>query len=192
MQYNSDLEYHLGLKRQEEQARIAASRKKRPQANNAIEASSSKAPTVEPETPMKPKSEVWVEIPSFIPGPPEPSTASGDVERAASPISTASSISEAPLAQAVKTNGIGHSAQSAPASTTVDSPPASTEAPATPNPGPPPTPASAPPPARPPPRFKRVSPYSALKLGSDDLNSDPGYNASLAQSSHGGDAGTIP
>ncbi|THG99270.1 hypothetical protein EW026_g3053 [Hermanssonia centrifuga] len=150
-----ELEREAKEREQEEQARIAASRKKRPQANNAIEASSSKAPTVEPETPMKPKSEVWVEIPSFIPGPPEPSTASGDVERAASPISTASSISEAPLAQAVKTNGIGHSAQSAPASTTVDSPPASTEAPATPNPGPPPTPASAPPPARPPPRFKR-------------------------------------
>ena len=97
--YNSDPEFHLNLKREEEQSKINSNRKKRPHANNT-EAPPSKAPTVEPETPAKPKSEVWVELPK-----PSPKTSPKE-ERPVSPISTASSASEAPLAaQRIKPNG---------------------------------------------------------------------------------------
>lgn len=93
--YNSDPEFHLNLKREEEQSKINSNRKKRPHAANT-EAPTSKAPTVEPETPAKPKSEAWTDAPK----------ASPKEERATSPISTASSTSEAPLAaQRIKPNG---------------------------------------------------------------------------------------
>lgn len=106
--YNSALEHHMNLKNAEEQAKVAASRKKRPQANHAE--ALSKAPTVEPETPARQKTEILSDAPpvssskSLVP----------DEDRAMSPVSTTSSASEPPLAQKVKTNGIHHSQKSAP------------------------------------------------------------------------------
>ncbi|KAH8097112.1 hypothetical protein BXZ70DRAFT_895483 [Cristinia sonorae] len=109
--YNSDLAYHQNLKDQEEQAKVAASRKKRPQPAHA-DPPSSKAPTVEPETP-KPKSDIWMEVNS-----PSKNVNNGieEPERAVSPASSTSSASEPPLAQQrVKANGVSnHTAKSAP------------------------------------------------------------------------------
>ncbi|TCD69938.1 SWI/SNF chromatin-remodeling complex subunit [Steccherinum ochraceum] len=107
--YNSSLAFHQGLRDQEEQAKMAASRKKRPHAAQ-VDPPSSKAPTVEPETP-KPKSEVWVEINSKNSG----QNGTEDPERAPSPASSTSSASEPPLAQRVKANGINHSKSAPPA-----------------------------------------------------------------------------
>lgn len=112
--YNSSLEYHLNVKREEEQAKINANKKKRPQPAPApvVDEPSSKAPTAEPESPRKAKEE---------PGTPAPlskrASMGDDVDRAVSPASTASSGSEPPLAQRLKANGVGnHSAKSAPPS----------------------------------------------------------------------------
>ena len=116
VQYHADLEYHLNLRHQEEQAKLAASRKKRPHAHNH-EAPSSKAATVEPDTPSKPKAEVWVDLPPKM----EPSISGqvpSETTRGGSPASVASSASEPPLAQTVKVNGTSHSAPSAPAAPT--------------------------------------------------------------------------
>lgn len=110
MVYNSDLAYHQSLKDQEEQAKVAASRKKRPHATHA-DPPSSKAATVEAETP-KVKSETWAEL--NTPNTKHNHLAADDPERAASPASSVSSASEPPLAQRVKTNGVNHSARSAP------------------------------------------------------------------------------
>jgi SWI/SNF-related matrix-associated actin-dependent regulator of chromatin subfamily B member 1 len=115
VEYNSSLEYHQNLKREEEQVKIAASRRKRPHAHQ-VEAASSKAPTVEPETPRKgtpgfsddkPLSQrTHLETPRL--------SKAEKTEQPGSPMSTTSSISEAPLSQRVKPNGVGHSASSAP------------------------------------------------------------------------------
>lgn len=104
----------MNLKREEEQARLAASRRKRPQAH-AIEAASSKAPTVEPETPRKPSPDLPDEKPvSQRTAPATPHTAKAEkLELPGSPMSSASSISEPPLAQRTKTNGVGHPTPSA-------------------------------------------------------------------------------
>lgn len=103
----------MNLKREEEQARLAASRRKRPQAH-AIEAASSKAPTVEPETPKKPTPDLPDEKPVSQRAAPEtPRVAKVEktekTELPGSPMSTASTTSEPPLAQrTTKTNGVGH------------------------------------------------------------------------------------
>ena len=99
----------MNLRNQEEQAKIAANRKKRPQAQHH-DAPSSKAATVEPDTPSRPKTEVWVDVPLKL----EASTSGrgvSDHTRGGSPASVASSASEAPLAQTVKINGGTHGAQ---------------------------------------------------------------------------------
>jgi len=153
VEYNPTEEYHLGLKRQEEEAKMNAHRKKRPQ-SHAMEASSSKAPTAEPETPGKPKLELPADgPPMFMLAPPENDASLAKMERQASPVSTASSASEAPLAQVVKTNGTSSSqpAPSVPESTTpadiASEPTADTASIATP--GTPHATSSAPPPAHP-------------------------------------------
>ncbi|KAI0795518.1 hypothetical protein C8Q75DRAFT_746367 [Abortiporus biennis] len=140
--YNSDLQFHLNLRHQEEQAKVAASRKKRPHA--AQVETSSKAPTVEPETPSKPKMEAWMEVPPMSSS---RSAAPEEPDRAVSPVSTASSASEPPLAQKVKANGVNHSAKSAPpASVSEDADDQKTDAPRPPTPPPQRSPAASAPP----------------------------------------------
>ena len=108
----------MNLRNQEEQAKIAANRKKRPQAQHH-DAPSSKAATVEPDTPSRPKSEVWVDVPLKL----EASTSGRGVSehtRGGSPASVASSASEAPLAQTVKINGGAHAAAQAASAASAD------------------------------------------------------------------------
>ncbi|KAJ3551105.1 hypothetical protein NM688_g4928 [Phlebia brevispora] len=131
VQYHADAEYHLNLKREEEQAKLAASRKKRAH----HDAPSSKAATVEPDTPSKPKLEI--EAPKLEA---QASEQPSEATRATSPASVASSASEPPLAQTVKMNGAAHSAQSTPATTSnenknsaVPAPPESSTSPQTGN-----------------------------------------------------------
>ncbi|OCH92769.1 SNF5-domain-containing protein [Obba rivulosa] len=111
--YNSDAEYHINLRREAEQAKVA-SKRKRPQPPP----SESKATVPDgdtdagPSTPARARSEL--EVPPVAssantPAPPD------EPERAVSPVSTASSASESPLAERVKMNGNSHS-KSAPAS----------------------------------------------------------------------------
>ncbi|KAI0822438.1 hypothetical protein BC628DRAFT_1417718 [Trametes gibbosa] len=115
VQYNSSAEYHLGLIRAEEQAKYN-SKRKRPQSTAADERLKSQAvdedaemetpgpskpPNSEPEPPSIPQ-----ERPSAVPEGPD---------RAVSPVSTASSASESPLAQRVKMNGGAHSRSAPPA-----------------------------------------------------------------------------
>ncbi|KAI0080412.1 SNF5-domain-containing protein [Panus rudis PR-1116 ss-1] len=105
--YNSDPEYHLNLKREEEQAKVAASRRKRPHAAQT-EAPTSKAATVEPETPA-PKPESESKPKSEAPATPSKADHTADeIERATSPMSTVSSSSEPPLAQKMKSNGVSN------------------------------------------------------------------------------------
>ena len=113
VEYNSSLEYHMNLKREEEQAKIAASRRKRPQAHNT-EAPSSKAPTVEPETPRRPAPDLPDEKPTSRAAPGTPRVPKMErSEPPGSPMSTTSSTSEPPLAQR-KPNGVGSATPSAP------------------------------------------------------------------------------
>ncbi|KAI0701931.1 hypothetical protein BC835DRAFT_1501194 [Cytidiella melzeri] len=154
VEYNPTEEFHQNLKRQEEEAKLNASRKKRPH-SHAVEAPSSKAPTVEPETPgrLKPDSTVSGPPPSIVVAPEDRNPPSAQTEQQASPMSTASSASEAPLAQVVKTNGsvaqptinISIEASARPAES-VSEPPADTVSVATP--GTPSATSSAPPTAR--------------------------------------------
>lgn len=106
----------MNVKKEEEQAKLAASRRKRPHAHQ-IEATSSKAPTVEPETPRKRTPDLPDEKPvSHRGGPETPRLPKLEkVDQAASPMSTTSSTSEPPLAHKGKANGVGHSTPSAPA-----------------------------------------------------------------------------
>ncbi|KAI0768187.1 hypothetical protein BD413DRAFT_614533 [Trametes elegans] len=113
VQYNSSAEYHLGIIRAEEQAKYN-SKRKRPQSTVTDEPA--KPPPVDEDAemetpgPSKPKSEP--EPPSV---PQErPSAAPDGTDRAISPVSTASSASESPLAQRVKMNGGGGHSKSAP------------------------------------------------------------------------------
>ncbi|CDO68596.1 hypothetical protein BN946_scf184996.g27 [Trametes cinnabarina] len=111
--YNSSAEYHLGLIRAEEQAK-SGSKRKRPQSTVAEEpVRSQAAEDGENETPgpLKPKSVSKQE--SAVPE--ERSDAVPDgLDRAASPMSTASSADGSPLAQRVKMNGSGHSKSAPP------------------------------------------------------------------------------
>ena len=103
--YNSSLEYHKGLLRAEEQQKSAAKRK-RPVA--VVEEKHQPVDDdVEMDTPgpSKPKS---------LPETPAPMIDTAP-DRAMSPVSTASSTSESPLAHRVKMNGNAHSKSAPPA-----------------------------------------------------------------------------
>ena len=112
VQYNPDLQYHMNL-RNEELGKTTA--KKRGRAANSVAADGA-------ETPSRQKSELWIEAPTRPPNsaiiPPS------EDDRPVSPVSTASSISEAPLAQqSLKTNGANQSTSAVPPRpTTPDSP----------------------------------------------------------------------
>lgn len=145
VEYNPTDEYHENLRRLEVEAKLNASRKKRPH-SHAVEPPS-KAPTVEPETPGRLKAESSMNSPAIskLASMDDANASPTKSERQASPMSTASSISEAPLAQAGKTNGqlAEGAAQHA---ETASEPPADTVSVATP--GTPSATSSAPPTAR--------------------------------------------
>ncbi|KAG9313820.1 hypothetical protein JVU11DRAFT_6183 [Chiua virens] len=111
VQYNPDPEYHLNL-RNEESGKTTT--KKRGRGANSVTADGA-------ETPSRQKSELCVEVPTR---PPNSATIPpSEDDRPVSPVSTASSVSEAPLAQqSLKTNGASQSASGAPRPTTPDSP----------------------------------------------------------------------
>ena len=122
MEYNSDPEYHLNLKRDQELAKTVAKKKGGAAALRAQAAAAQADGSAESPTPRRGKSDVWVEVPSRSSM--APSAPIQDDERAISPISTTSSASEPPLAQRIKgSNGVVH-VQSAP-----DSSSASAQAP---------------------------------------------------------------
>lgn len=103
VQYNSDPQYHLNL-RNEELGKTNS--KKRGRAANSVAADGA-------ETPSRQKSELWIEVPTR---PPNSTTIPpSEDDRPVSPVSTASSVSEAPLAQqSLKTNGASQSTSAAP------------------------------------------------------------------------------
>ncbi|KAH0831177.1 hypothetical protein J3R83DRAFT_13754 [Lanmaoa asiatica] len=113
VQYNSDPQYHLSL-RNEELGKTNA--KKRGRAANSVAADGA-------ETPSRQKSELWIEVPTR---PPNSATIPpSEDDRPVSPVSTASSVSEAPLAQqSLKMNGANQSTSTAapPRPSTPDSP----------------------------------------------------------------------
>ncbi|KAF9224771.1 SNF5-domain-containing protein [Gyrodon lividus] len=104
VQYNSDPQYHLNIKNEVEQVKTSA--KRRGRAPNSAVADGA-------ETPSRQKSELWVEVASR---PPNSSTIPpSEDDRPVSPASTASSGSEAPLAQQFfKNNGTTRAASAAP------------------------------------------------------------------------------
>ena len=101
MVYNSDRDYHLGLRTEVDKTKTGAKRKgagagtlRAAHTPADVEA----APTERPETPVRGhKADVWVEIPV--------SASAGRGDRAVSPVSTSSSASEPPLAQRMRMNG---------------------------------------------------------------------------------------
>lgn len=93
--YNQDPDYHLSLRRETEQVKTGVKRKGR--------APNSQVATDGQDTPSRQKLDLFVDISTRLPVP-----ASED-DRAMSPVSTASSDTEAPLAQRVtKVNGANH------------------------------------------------------------------------------------
>lgn len=109
MEYNSDPQHHLNLRNEE----LGKSTKKRGRAPAAAEGPDTPS-RQKSETPSRQKTDLWVEVPARAPGSAVPPS---EEDRPASPVSTASSVSETPLAQSVKANG-----QSAPRPATPESP----------------------------------------------------------------------
>lgn len=104
--YNSSLEYHQGLQRAEEMQKSAAKRKRPHSAVVEVKAQAADDDDDVGTPAPKPKSKAGSTIPDG---------AAGDgPDRAISPVSTASSASESPLAQRVKMNG-AHSKSAPPA-----------------------------------------------------------------------------
>lgn len=197
MQYNPTAEYHLGLLRAEEQAK-SGSKRKRPQSTVADEPVKPQVAEedgeIETPGPTKPKPEPEPE-PEQPPATQEqpPATADGP-DRAMSPVSTASSASESPLAQRMKMNGGSHSKSAPPAPPESEqisrSESTSTQARVTspPQASPSRLAPSAPPPAQNPP--VGVGPLTACNTGPDHTPEAP--HAAMADGVHGRDAGEIP
>jgi SWI/SNF-related matrix-associated actin-dependent regulator of chromatin subfamily B protein 1 len=90
--YNQDPDYHLSLRRETEQVKVGVKRKGR--------APNSQVAADGQDTPSRQKSDLSVDISTRLPVP---------ASEAMSPVSTASSDTEAPLAQRVtKVNGANH------------------------------------------------------------------------------------
>lgn len=87
VEYNADAEYHLNLQREAEQARVAAKRRRPPPSQVDEQKAAPEDGDAEPETPV-------IEVPADPPSALPPT-------RAMSPMSTASSASESPLAQRI-------------------------------------------------------------------------------------------
>lgn len=114
VEYNSDPEFHLGIKRDQELAKTVAKKKGGAAALRAQAAAAQAEGSVEPTTPRRGKNDTWVEVPSRSSV--APSAPVQDDERAISPISTTSSASEPPLAQRIRSNGVNHTPNSSSAS----------------------------------------------------------------------------
>ena len=142
MEYNADADYHSNLKQREAEAKMPASKRKGAAA--ALRAQSTVATPMadvsEPQTPARSNGDVDASSRQS----PTPAATLNDDDRAISPVSTASSASEPPLAQRVKLNG-SHSKPTAttgavtplPAPSTpppISKPPLATESPAPPSP----------------------------------------------------------
>lgn len=101
MEYNSDADYHINLKRETENVKTQAKKKGGAAALRAQSAAvATPGDGTDPPTPRS-KGDTWVEPPRLPP-------AVAEDEKPASPASTTSSGSEPPLAQRVKINGIAH------------------------------------------------------------------------------------
>ncbi|KAF5384284.1 hypothetical protein D9615_003252 [Tricholomella constricta] len=105
VEYNPDPDFHNGIKRELEVAKVTASAKKKGGAA-ALRAQSSTLPhtpaeTSEAQTPARSNGDVDVSARQS----PIPTIAPSEDDRAISPVSTASSASEPPLAQRIKLNG---------------------------------------------------------------------------------------
>jgi len=131
VEYNPDPDFHSGVKQKEiDAARTPASKKKGAaaalRAQSAANSATPAADASEPQTPTRSNGDAEA-------GPsrrsPSPAAAMMDDDRGLSPVSTASSASEPPLAQRVKMNGSSHKATPTPA-------PAPAPVPVTPTPKP--------------------------------------------------------
>jgi len=126
VEYNADADYHSNLKQREAEAKMPASKKKGAAA--ALRAQSTAATPMadvsEPQTPARSNGDVEASSRQS----PTPAATLNDDDRAISPVSTASSASEPPLAQRVKLNGTSHSKPPA----TPAHPPPAVPAPSTP------------------------------------------------------------
>lgn len=147
MEYNADPDHHLNLKQREAEAKMPASKKK--SAAAALRAQSTVATPMadvsEPQTPARSNGDVEASSRQS----PTPAATLNDDDRAISPVSTASSASEPPLAQRVKLNGTSHSKPLA-------TPPAAVVTPV-------PAPSTPPPISKPPPATELTAPPSPSK-----------------------------
>ncbi|KAF9011896.1 hypothetical protein BDQ17DRAFT_1321887 [Cyathus striatus] len=118
IEYNSDPDFHSNLRRAEEAAKAPGAKKKGAAAALRAQSAATATPVPdisEPQTPARSNGDA--EAPSRQSPAPEK-----DDDRAMSPMSTASSASEAPLAQKVKMNGANHKAVSTPAKSSSSKP----------------------------------------------------------------------
>jgi len=148
VEYNPDPDFHSGVKQKEvDAARTPASKKKGAaaalRAQSAANSATPAADVSEPQTPTRSNGDVEAGSSRRSPSPTPAAVAMMDDDHALSPVSSASSASEPPLAQKVKLNGSSHKATPTPT-------PAPIPAPATPTAKPQPaepasTPAAAPP-----------------------------------------------
>lgn len=135
VEYNSDPDFHNGVKRESELAKTTAAIKKKGGAA-ALRAQSSTLPhtpaeTSEPQTPSQSNREVDASARQS----PAPAIGPSEDDKPLSPVSTASSASEPPLAQRIKVNGASsHTKHATPGSPTPA--PSAAPAPVTPTPAP--------------------------------------------------------
>ncbi|RDB23387.1 SWI/SNF chromatin-remodeling complex subunit snf5 [Hypsizygus marmoreus] len=140
VEYNPDPDFHNGIKRESELAKSTAAAKKKGGAA-ALRAQSSTLPptpaeTSAPQTPSRSNGDVDMSSRTS----PMPTIPPSEDDRAISPVSTASSASEPPLAQRIKLNGTNsHARPLTPRVSTPPPPSTGSPAPVTPTP----TPASA-------------------------------------------------
>ncbi|PFH53423.1 hypothetical protein AMATHDRAFT_1089 [Amanita thiersii Skay4041] len=113
VEYTSDPDFHSGLRREAELVKSASKKKGAAAALRAQSMALSVTPAdaSEPQTPSRSNGDV--EMTSRRQSP-LPSVAPVEDDRAISPVSTASSTSEPPLSQKVKTNGTSHTKTSTP------------------------------------------------------------------------------
>ncbi|KIM36135.1 hypothetical protein M413DRAFT_320258 [Hebeloma cylindrosporum] len=148
VEYNPDPDFHSGVKQKEvDGARTPASKKKGAaaalRAQSAANSATPAADASEPQTPTRSNGDLEAGSSRRSPSPTPAALAMMDDDRALSPVSTASSASEAPLAQRVKLNGSSHKATPTPAPAPVPTPATPTPKPLPAEPAPPPPPAAA-------------------------------------------------
>ncbi|KAH9474828.1 SWI/SNF chromatin-remodeling complex subunit SNF5 [Psilocybe cubensis] len=141
VEYNSDPDFHSGLKQKEiEAAKTPASKKKGAaaalRAQSAAHSATPAADASEPQTPTRSNGDL--ESSRRSPSPSGHQGANQDDDRAMSPVSTASSASEPPLAQKVKMNGSSHTKGASSSGTPMPAPATPARQPAAESSAPPP------------------------------------------------------